>query len=280
VVSQWSPSIELVVMDGGSTDGTLEILRRYQRNIAVLRSGPDGGPTAAINEGVRRASGDVVALLPGDDWLEPGALARVVEEFAAAPDLDVLSCGTRYVRFDESGTERTLAQFTDAPTLAFDLPAVLRHPLTAGRFIRRQRYLDLGGHSIECVFGDYDFLIRLCLAKVKSKVRCELTYTYRAHPQSTTFAGRPETIMLMMRENMRLAARYLGSAEGRDRRALLRLHAGSAVRLFVMRLLHRSPGGAAGALADAFRTNPLWPLAALSWYCGSVSSKLRHSFAR
>jgi len=280
VVSQWSPSIELVVMDGGSTDGTLEILRRYERNIAVLRSGPDGGPTAAINEGVRRASGDVVALLPGDDWLEPGALARVVEEFAAAPDLDVLSCGTRYVRFDESGTERTLAQFTDAPTLAFDLPAVLRHPLTAGRFIRRQRYLDLGGHSIECVFGDYDFLIRLCLAKVKSKVRCELTYTYRAHPQSTTFAGRPETIMIMMRENMRLAARYLGSAEGRDRRALLRLHAGSAVRLFVMRLLRRSPGEAAGALADAFRTNPLWPLAALSWYCGSVSSKLRHSFAR
>jgi len=67
VVSQWSPSIELVVMDGGSTDGTLEILRRYERNIAVLRSGPDGGPTAAINEGVRRASGDVVALLPDDD---------------------------------------------------------------------------------------------------------------------------------------------------------------------------------------------------------------------
>ncbi|MGH8185743.1 MAG: glycosyltransferase, partial [Steroidobacteraceae bacterium] len=200
VASQWSPSIELVVMDGGSTDGTLEILRRYERQIAVLSSGPDGGPTSAINEAVRRASGDVIALLPGDDWLEPGALARVEEEFTADPDLDVLSCGTRYVRIDEHGVERTLARFTDAPTLAFNLPGVLRHPLTAGRFIRRRRYIELGGHSTECVFGDYDFLVRLCFAKVKSKVRCELTYTYRAHPHSTTFAGRPETTMIMMRE--------------------------------------------------------------------------------
>lgn len=267
-------------MDGGSTDGTLDILRRYERNIAVLRSGPDGGPTAAINEGVRQASGEVIALLPGDDWFEPGAFARVVQEFSAAPDLDVLSCGTRYVRLDESGTERTLAQFTDARSLAFDLPRVLRHPLTAGRFIRRRRYLDLGGHSTECVFGDYDFLIRLCLAKVKSKVRCELSYSYRAHPLSTTFAGRPETIMLMMRENMRLAARYLGSVQGRDRRALLRLHAGSALRLFFMRLRRGKRGEAAGALAGAFRTNFFWPLSAISWYAGSASSRLRHYAGR
>jgi glycosyltransferase involved in cell wall biosynthesis len=248
----------------------------------VLRSAPDGGPTPAINEGVRRASGDVIALLPGDDWLEPGALARVAEEFAADPDLDVLSCGTRYVRIDEQGVERTLAQFTDAPALAFDLPRLLRHPLTAGRFIRRRRYVELGGHSTDCVFGDYDFLVRLYLAKVKSKVRCELTYTYRAHPQSTTFAGRPETTMIMMRENMHMASRYLrsGVAERSDRRAFLRLHAGSALRLCVMKLVRGELGESIGALANAFRMNPLWPLAALSWYCGSVSSKLRHSFAR
>ena len=269
-------------MDGGSTDGTLEILRRYERNIAVLRSAPDGGPTPAINEGVRRASGDVIALLPGDDWLEPGALARVAQEFAADPDLEVLSCGTRYVRIDEHRVERTLAQFTDAPTLAFDLPRVLRHPLTAGRFIRRRRYLELGGHSTECVFGDYDFLVRLCLAKVKSKTRCELTYTYRAHPQSTTFAGRPETTMIMMRESMLMVSRYLrsGVAQASDRRALRRLHAGSAVRLSVMKFVRGHLRESTGALADAFRTNRLWPLAALCWYCGSVSSKLRHSIGR
>jgi hypothetical protein len=203
----------------------------------------------------------------------------VVQEFSADPDLDVLSCGTRYVRVDEHGASRTLAQFTDAQTLAFTLRRVLRHPLTAGRFIRRRRYLELGGHSTECVFGDYDFLVRLCLAKVKSKVRCELAYTYRAHPGSTTFAGRPETTMIMMRESMDMASRYLrrGVDDDADRRALLRLHAGSALRLLVMKLVRGDLREALRALSDAFRANALWPLAALSWYSGSVSSKLRHS---
>jgi glycosyltransferase involved in cell wall biosynthesis len=282
VISQLSPAIELVVMDGGSTDGTLEIIRRYEGHVAVLKSGPDGGPTAAINEGVRRASGEVIALLPGDDWFEPGALARIVEEFAADPALDVLSCGTRYVRLDDQGAVHTLAQFTDANALAFELPRVLRHPLTAGRFIRRRRYLELGGHGTAWVFGDYDFLVRLCLAKVKSKIRCELSYTYRAHPQSTTFAGRPETTMLMMAENMRLASAFLnnGVAERGDRRAFRRLHAGSALRLFVMKLVRGNLGESMAALAGAFRVNLVWPLAALSWYAGSVVSKFRHSRAR
>jgi hypothetical protein len=223
----------------------------------------------------------VIALLPGDDWLEPGALARVAEEFAADPNLDVLSCGTRYVRVDDAGNVRTLAQFTDAATLAFNLPAVLRHPLTAGRFIRRRRYLELGGHSTDFIFGDYHFLVRLCLAGAKSKVRCELAYSYRVHAQSTTFAGRPETTMIMMRENMRLASIYLrsGALEPVDRRALLRLHAGSALRLCVMNLVRGNLGESGRALRAASRTNTLWPLAALSWYCGSMSSKLRHSLA-
>ena len=268
-------------MDGGSTDGTLEILRRYERYISALRSGPDGGPTPAINEGVSRARGDVIALLPGDDWLEPGALARVAEEFAADPKLDVLSCGTRYVRIDDAGNVRTMAQFTDAAALAFKLPAVLRHPLTAGRFIRRRRYRELGGHSTDFIFGDYDFLVRLCLAGVKSKVRCELAYSYRVHAQSTTFAGRPETTMTMMRENMRLASFYLrsGALQPADRRALLRLHAGSALRLCVMNLVRGKPGESVQALRAAFRNNALWPLAAFTWYCGSLSSKL-HNRAR
>ena len=268
-------------MDGGSTDGTLEILRRYERYISALRSGPDGGPTPAINEGVSRARGDVIALLPGDDWLEPGALARVAEEFAADPKLDVLSCGTRYVRIDGAGNVRTLAQFTDAAALAFTLPNVLRHPLTAGRFIRRRRYRELGGHSTDFIFGDYDFLVRLCLAGVKSKVRCELAYSYRVHAQSTTFAGRPETTMTMMRENMRLASLYLRSKRLSpvDRRAFLRLHAGSALRLSVMTLARGQLRQTTRALVDASAMNALWPLAAFSWYCGSVSSKLRHSWA-
>ena len=77
VVAQTQPGVELLVLDGGSVDGTVEVIRRYEDKIAFWRSAPDGGPTAAINEGVARAAGDVICLLPADDWLEPGALQTV-----------------------------------------------------------------------------------------------------------------------------------------------------------------------------------------------------------
>jgi glycosyltransferase involved in cell wall biosynthesis len=282
VFAQQSASIELLVLDGASTDGTQKIIERYRNRIHYYCSSPDEGPTAAINEGISRATGDIIALLPADDWLEPGALSRVAAAFDADPDLDVLSCGTRYVRVDESGGERTVARFIDPPTLEFVLANVLRHPLTAGRFIRRRTYVRLGGHSAEYAFGDYDFLVRACLAKVKSKVLPELCYSYRVHPDSRTLALRPETTLIMMRDNMRLAARYLKQTAmgSSDRRALLSLHAGAATRLIFMNLVRGRTHDAMTALRDALDINGLWPFFALHWYAGGALSKLRHSASR
>jgi len=280
--SQLDERTELLVLDGGSTDGTLEIIRRYEPRIAFFRSGPDGGPTAAINEGVQRARGEVIALLPGDDWLEPGALARVAKEFTADPDLEVLSCGTRYASVDERGRARVEAEFLDPVVLEFTLDNVLRHPLTAGRFIRRHVYQRFGGHSTDCAFGDYEFLVRVCLAKVKTKVRPELTYTYRMHPTSRTLSGRPEMTMVMMRNNLRLSAKYLKAPglDARDRRTLLRLNAGAAARLGSMLLVRGEFKDARRVVVEAFRHNPLWPLAALAWYRSSAVTRLRYSSAR
>ncbi len=276
------PGLELLVLDGGSTDGTVEIIRRYEDRITFWRSGADGGSPNAINEGIERATGTVICLLPGDDWLEPGALGAVAERFAADPDLDVLSCGTRYVYLDSDGTVRVDALFTDPGVLAFTLENVLRHPLTAGRFIRRSVYLRFGGHSGASVFPDYEFLVRVCLAKVKSAVRSELTYSYRMHSKSSTLSGRPEMTMNMMRNNLLLSAKYLDAPglDTDDRRTLLRLNAGAAARLGSMLLIRRQFGEAWRIVVAAFRRNPLWPLAAMAWFHGSRASKRRYAPAR
>ena len=83
VLSQGYPRLEYIVIDGGSTDGSVEILRRYGGRIAFWVSEPDGGQTEAINKGLRRASGDVLAYLNSDDLYLPGALDIVGEYFAA-----------------------------------------------------------------------------------------------------------------------------------------------------------------------------------------------------
>jgi glycosyltransferase involved in cell wall biosynthesis len=74
VLDQDYPSLEYVIVDGGSTDETVEIIRRYEERLAWWVSKPDGGQSAAINKGIEGTSGEIVAYLNSDDYLLPGAL--------------------------------------------------------------------------------------------------------------------------------------------------------------------------------------------------------------
>lgn len=85
ILEQNYPGLEYIVMDGGSTDGTLDILRQYEKNLK-WSSEKDEGQADAINKGIRMATGDIIAYLNSDDVLEPGALLRVAEYFAAHPE--------------------------------------------------------------------------------------------------------------------------------------------------------------------------------------------------
>ena len=75
--------LEYIIRDGGSTDGTLDVLAAYEDRCTIV-SEPDGSPQAAINAGMAMATGDILAWLNADDLYEPGALARVHQCLAAA----------------------------------------------------------------------------------------------------------------------------------------------------------------------------------------------------
>src|SRR5918996_5336836 len=84
VLSQEYPDLEYLVMDGGSSDATLDVLKKYSGRITWF-SEPDQGQTDAINKGLRRATGSVVGYLNADDLLLPGALNKVAQTFTADP---------------------------------------------------------------------------------------------------------------------------------------------------------------------------------------------------
>src|SRR5262245_40188677 len=88
VLAQDYPRIEYLGMDGGSNDGTLDILRSYEHQL-TYESSKDAGAADAINKGFRRARGEILAWLNADDTYLPGAVRKVVEVLAANPDAGV-----------------------------------------------------------------------------------------------------------------------------------------------------------------------------------------------
>lgn len=105
VLAQEYLALEYLIVDGGSTDGSAEIIRRHERSLAFWASEKDRGQTDALSKGFARSTGEIMGWLCSDDVLLPGALRKVGEFFAAHPNvecvygdsvwIDSLSCVVR-----------------------------------------------------------------------------------------------------------------------------------------------------------------------------------------
>lgn len=100
---QGYPNLEYIIIDGGSTDKTVDIIKKYEPWVTYWISEPDNGQSTAINKGLARCTGDIFNWLNSDDFLEPGSLLTVGKFFAENEHIQVV-CGREY-RFEEENPQ-------------------------------------------------------------------------------------------------------------------------------------------------------------------------------
>ena len=156
--------VEQIVMDGGSTDGSLEVIGRFRNSLAHVASGKDDGPADAINKGFARATGDIVAWLNADDLYRPGALARVARCFESDPRLALCFGRCDIIDADGAIIRRAISRFKHAwyPFACRFTIQVLNYVSQPALFFRRDALECAGALRTDLKAAwDYEFLLRL-----------------------------------------------------------------------------------------------------------------------
>lgn len=168
VLAQAHGDVELIVIDGASTDGTREILERYRDRIAIFVSEPDGGIYDALNKGIRYASGDIVGFLHSDDlFADEHVLSRIASTFDAH-DVDAIYGDLIYVRRDDPDMVVRYWRSGSFSRRKLRLGWMPPHPTL---YLRRSVYERLGGFDTSYrISADYESVLRYL---GKASVKCE-----------------------------------------------------------------------------------------------------------
>lgn len=220
VLGQEYPALEYIVLDGGSSDGTAEIMRSYAGRLTFI-SEPDRGQVDAINKGLRRVSGDVVAYLNSDDVYLPGALRRVGEFFAAHPEAKAVTGMCR--RIDEVGgtVDRFVTAYKNAWLLtASRLTLMIQNYISQPSTFWRRGLMDeigLFNDAYRYAF-DYEYWLRIARAARINYLHAWLS-AFRVHGGSLTGATADAHLV----EETAIARQYASPAEYALHAALTRL---------------------------------------------------------
>jgi glycosyltransferase involved in cell wall biosynthesis len=150
-------NIEYIVVDGGSTDRTVEILTENEKTITYWKSEPDAGIYDAMNKGIMLATGEIIGIVNSDDFLENGAVQEVVKAYLANPKADVFFGNLRVL--DVTNLTRVLSPPARKPNQMNLRSMPVFHPST---YITKRAYDENGLYDTQySIAGDYEFIMRL-----------------------------------------------------------------------------------------------------------------------
>jgi glycosyltransferase involved in cell wall biosynthesis len=197
VISQDYPRVEHIVMDGGSTDETPQILDRYRGRLQYF-TGKDKGPSDAVHRGFEKATGEIFVWLNADDVFLPGAVLAAARYLAAHPDIDVVYGEGNWI--DENG--HVLSRY---PTLPFDSKVLERDCFICqpAAYIRASSYRQCGLDPDVNLPFDYDLWIRMAKRGFRFAMITQYLAGSRMHRGAMTINRREDVFQASMRLLMR-----------------------------------------------------------------------------
>jgi len=165
VRGQTYKNIEYIIIDGGSTDGTMDVIKEYEKDIDYWVSEPDNGIAEAFNKGIKASTGEIIGILNAGDWYRTNSVECVVEAFMDNPDAEVAHGDLIYWEADGKTEVRMQKPLRNRNKNIFNMKAPYNHPTM---FVKRRVYEQYGLFDTRYKIAmDYDFMLRLTLAGVR-----------------------------------------------------------------------------------------------------------------
>ena len=183
VLEQDYPRIEYIIVDGGSSDGSVDVIKKYAGRLAWWVSEQDKGQTDAINKGFNRASGEILAWLNSDDTYNPGAVSAAVKYLTENPDVAMVYADCNYIN-EQGGV---IGKFNSAQTDHRRLREGYVHIPQQTMFFRANYWQELGPLDPSFYFAmDYDLWTRIASRAPIKYLAGQAWANFRIHTSGKT----------------------------------------------------------------------------------------------
>ena len=275
VLAQGCADVEHIIVDGMSTDGTVELLARYP-HLRVIRE-PDTGLYDALNKGLRAATGDILGDLNSDDFYMPGVFAEVVKAFAD-PQIDAVFGGAEVFEGDAPEQRRVLRRFARREDIELSVfNATFGVPITNARFFHRRVYERVGYNDLRYpIASDRNFLLRVALSQPRAVLLDRIIYQYRTHSGSLTFNHDEAATANARAEYLAIAEDFLAKPELPDeaRTCCGRWHERESAQAALRALQSGQWTKFRDYARRGLRVNATWPMMFARHFGGDIRDRL------
>jgi glycosyltransferase involved in cell wall biosynthesis len=257
VLCQGYPNFEHIIIDGGSMDGTLEVLSQFSH--LRLVSEADRGIYDALNKGLKLSLGQVIGFLNTDDVYAQGAFHRIAAAFSKAP-VDFVGGRVEIFREDDPTRIAILGPGIIPRLLE---KAILEEMPFNGFFFRKSVFERVGGFDDNLrLVADREFMVRVALASLSGIEIPQVVYRYRDHPGSLTFGMDDRKARGMLDDELQWTGKYLRQRgfPAKAKNLLSELRVRGTVGASGDSLRRGDKASALHYAREGMRYNPSWPL--------------------